>query len=183
MAVLAGAVGLAGCTPWATYPKIEGAGDITNANLPPIPELMALSVLWGAEHYPEGVEATDGVSFYYNLPEGTPAKVFRRVETRMGEGDPLLRAGIPAYHVQMVRVRTVEAEVDLIAPRTDGLYDLVTLQFKQHITKGWRVIDHRVWRVRVDVPGPAYRPDGGDAEAMDSSTDEADEASTTEGEG
>lgn len=147
---------LAGCTPWATYPKIEGAGDITNPNLPPIPELMALSILWGAENYPEGVEATEDAAYFYNLPEGTPPQVYRRVGIRMGQGEPLERVGTPAYHVQMVRVRAVEAEVDLIAPRQDGLYDLVTLSFKQHIARGWRIIDYRVWRVRVDVPEPTF---------------------------
>ena len=133
---------LVGCTPWANYPPIEGAAAINNPNVPPIPILMAEAVEWMHENY-----GAEGDEIVLNLPPNTPATVYDRVIVRLKEGRPMTFGDGRAYHVTNVRVRTVQAEVDVIAPRADGVHESTTLYFKNHLAKGW-LVERLVDRLR-----------------------------------
>jgi hypothetical protein len=147
---------LAGCTPWATYPPIEGAASINDPQFAPIPELMAEAIAYGSEHY--GLDPVEGEPIVYNLPPNTAPRVYERVTDRLGDARPMVEGDDHAYHVTSVRVRTTNAQVDLICPRSDGHHELVEISFKQTFTKGYEVRDARLWRVHVEVPEPNFVP-------------------------
>jgi len=143
---------LCGCTPWATYPPIEGAVDISNPALAPIPTLMAEAVRYVHEQDGGGGEVV------LNLPEDTPAKVYDKVIEKLGTGRPMQPGDRQAYHVEAVRVRAVDAEVDLIHPGNGGAPELMTIYFQQQFLDGWRVQWHRRWRIRIEAPEVRYVP-------------------------
>lgn len=146
---------LAGCTPWATYPPIEGAASINDPQFAPIPQLMAEAISYGSEHY--GMGPVDGETIVYNLPPNTAPRVYERVTDRIGNARPMVDGDEYAYHVTSVRVRTTDAQVDLICPRDDGHHELVEISFKQKLT-GYQVADARLWRVHVTVPEANFVP-------------------------
>jgi hypothetical protein len=142
----------AGCSPWSTFPPIEGAVDIGDPGLEPFPTLMTNAIRY--------VYQQDGAQgeLVYNLPVGTPWYVYKRVTRRLETARPLLGAAGPAYHVEAVRVRGTEAEVDVIHPGEGDVPQLVTLYMSQHLVEGWRVTRTRYWRIRVEWPEPTYTP-------------------------
>jgi hypothetical protein len=144
---------IAGCTPWATYPPIEGAIDISRPGLRPIPDLMASSI-WH-------VYDSDGRvgQIVFNLPEFTPASVYDSVIVRLDGAEPMRYPDQQAIHVAEVRVRAMEAEVDVIHLGEGGVPELITLGFKKNLLDGYRVASERPWRIRVDMPPPHYVPD------------------------
>jgi hypothetical protein len=147
---LATAVLLGGCTMWATYPPIQGAAGIDDPKLSPIPDLMA-DAIWYA--YDEDGQPAPLV---FNLPEGTPAAVFDMVTARLPEGSYAMTSPDQrAYHVYEVRVRSFDAQVDVIDTEPGGSPALTTFSF-QRALDGNTVTAVRHWRVRVDVPAPTY---------------------------
>jgi hypothetical protein len=143
---------LCGCTPWGTYPAIEGAAGLSDPELAPIPMLMAEAVRF--VHERDGGEG----KLLVNLPPDTPAKVYDKVFDKLGGGEPLLEPDPKAYHVHIVRIRATDAEVDVIHPGPGDVPQLTTVKFRQNVVKGWYVKEHRDWRLRVDVPEPNYVP-------------------------
>ncbi|MBT8485089.1 MAG: hypothetical protein HKO59_03195, partial [Phycisphaerales bacterium] len=81
------------------------------------------------------------------------------VMDKLGGGSPMRDASQDAYHVTNVRIRTVDAEVDVIRRNDMGDPELLTLTFKQNLLKGYMVQDVRVWRYEVDEPPPYYVPE------------------------
>jgi hypothetical protein len=151
----------AGCTPWATYPPVEGSVDMSSSSLSPIPELMA-EAIWYA-HARDG----RGDEIVFNLPEGTPQDVYGRIQKRLEGGRPMREIDEPAYHVVEVRVRTVDSEVDVIHPDNDGNPQQITIAFRQNLLTGFRVERVRVWRYHVEAPPPHYRfPEPEEAEEV-----------------
>jgi hypothetical protein len=165
---------LCGCTPWATYPPIEGAVDISNPALAPIPELMT-----GAVRHVREQDGGEG-EIVLNLPEGTPAKVYDAVIERLQTARPMQAGDKGAYHVEAVRVRAMDAEVDVIHPGNGGAPELMTIYFRQHLLEGWQVKWHRRWRLRIEAPEAHYVPppppeEAGEPEAPTGTEGQADE--------
>jgi hypothetical protein len=152
IAVLVSVGFIGGCTPWATFPPIEGAVDFNNPALEPIPTLMARAIQRAAEQ-----DETSG-TIVFNLPEDTPESVWRKVAERLGDAKAMTTAGQAAYHVTTVRIRTVEGEVDVVSSGPDEVPQLRTIGFKQQID-GWKIVSTRNWRVRITAPEPHYPPD------------------------
>ncbi len=141
----------AGCTPWATYPPVEGSVDLSDPDLSPIPELMADAIRY--THTRDGREG----EIVFNLPPGTPRSVYQAVIKRLGEGRAMTDPAEVAYHVTEIRVRTLESEVDVIHARPDdGTPEQMTIAFRQNLLTGFRVERVRAWRYPVDVPPPHY---------------------------
>jgi hypothetical protein len=161
---------LCGCTPWATYPPIEGAVDISNPALAPIPELMADAV-----RYVHTLDGGEG-EIVLNLPEGTSAKVYDAVIERLGNARPMRPGDTQAYHVEAVRVRGLDAEVDVIHPAAGGVPELMTVYFNQSLMEGWRVKWHRRWRLRIEAPEAHYVPPPLPEEEGEAATGAAEEA-------
>ncbi|MHC5002680.1 MAG: hypothetical protein ACYTJ0_06120 [Planctomycetota bacterium] len=150
MVMLVGAVS-AGCAPWATYPPIETKSPLTSAELPPFPTLMA-EAIWHV-NYEYGAGTHD---FAFNLPPGTTPLVYEKVRRRLGDGvgHPQADLAGPAVHVSSVRSRGTVGEVDVIFPRDDGLYEMVTVRLRNEIFRGWYVADDRRWRFPIEAPPP-----------------------------
>lgn len=145
-----GAVVIAGCTPWATYPPIEGSTGLHEPWLSPIPDVIAQAVRFA--HFEDGGEG----EIVINLPEGTPPVVYERVIALLGSGRPMRDPGEVAYHVRQVRVRTVEAQVDLIHRDEHGVPQEMTVTVDRNLLSGFFVSDVRYWRYDVEEPPPYF---------------------------
>lgn len=153
----------AGCTPWATYPEIEGAAGIDNPGLEPVPRLLAMAIVDVHSRMPDASE-----EIVYNLPPGVSDITYRTVERMMEQpARYMTEPGEPAIHVVAVRLRAGTAEVDVVHEAL-GVPGMTTVRMK-HRLGGWDLYGHRTWRIRVDVPGPNH-PDV----AMPEETGEAD---------
>jgi hypothetical protein len=142
----------AGCAPYATHPRLEGSMQVTGPRVYPVPELMAQAIRFAHDHYCRGQE------YVINLPWDMTPEVYRDVIGILGSGRPMREPGEAAFHVQAVRVRGVEAEVDLIYPQSGGHHEMVTIYMKRGIIARYDVQDTRLWRVRISPPEPRYRP-------------------------
>ncbi len=140
-----------GCSRWATHPPLEGTGASGQTSAVPSPSLMADAIRFAHNHY----RGHDEVII--NLPEGTPAAVYEMVTDRLGSGRPMMASSERAYHVTEVRVRGLDAQVDLLSPRKDGYYHFVTISFRQDLLRGYQVASTRLWRIREEPPAPNYR--------------------------
>lgn len=159
---------LAGCTPWGTWPSYGSAG-VASPVLTPVPELMSDAIWWVYNRY----DMTGPI--IVNLPAGTDEKGYEKVIAGLGgpgSARPMTTVGEPAIMVKEVRVRTVDAEVDVYHPTADGTYALSRISFKQNLFKGWAVVGHHRWRfdVEQDVPGPNYQSPEMWAEVSDDGT-------------
>ena len=144
---------LTACAPFATYPPVDGAVQLSGSTIEPIPTLMAKSIRYAQSHYGDGAQ-----EFAINLPPQTPAALYETVIRRLGAGHPQLDLDEPAYHVTSVRARGLTAEVDLFYPRADGFYDFVTISFRRDVLGEYEVLNTRLWRTGDQPPEPNYRP-------------------------
>ena len=142
----------AGCTPWATYPRVKGMTEIGTPSTEPVPTLMARAISYIKEN------ECAGAQFAVNLPPGVPVKVYNKVFDDLGYTQPMTSAGEPAYHVIEVRLRGMNAEVDVIYP-FEGEYALSTVKFHNSVVPGWNVVDTRRWNIKITVPEPNYAPE------------------------
>lgn len=160
-----GALILPGCSGWATYPPIEGATQIGHPKLEPVPSIMAEAIRYAHDRY-----LHDG-EIVFNLPEGCGSEVYESVKLRLNSpARPLLEAGQPAVHVNAVRIRAMDAQVDVVYPRSDGHYELVTLFMRQKFLHKYEVRDTRLWRIHVSPPQPRYEPPPAPEPAADAAT-------------
>lgn len=150
-AIAAAALLAGGCAPWASYPPLETASEMASPELEPFPTLMAEAIWYGNLEYGTGED-----DFRWNLPPGTRVGVHDRVAKRIGAGRPLETPGAPAIHVESVRARGTEGEVDLIVPGDGGTWQLVTVRLRHAMLGRWTVRDARVWRIPKDPPPPSY---------------------------
>lgn len=157
---------LMGCSPWATYPKIEGAAHVGNPHFEPLPSIIAATVRHAHER--AGFEG-DPV---YNLPQGATESTYAAIQARLREGRAMQEPGEPAVHVTEVRVRGADAEVDLIVAPTDAPPHMITCRMRQRFLHNYRVTDTKRWNIAVDVPEPSYP-----AQPAQESVDEASEES------
>jgi len=141
------------CAPIATYPPLDGAVELSDPTLEPIPTLMAESIRYAQSRYGDGAGG-----FAINLPPNTPNAVYETVIARLGRCHPQFDSDEPAYHVTSVRARGLKAEVDLCYPRADGFYDFVTISFRRDVLRGYEVANTRLWRTDDRPPEPNYRP-------------------------
>jgi hypothetical protein len=145
---------LVGCAAWATYPPIPGAAHIGRGHHEPVPTLMATAVQNTHERHGDGDEVV------FNLPPGTTQRAYEAVRARLGEHAREMRStGEPAMHVIAVRVRTIDAEVDVIYPvgRSDAAHHrMETLKLRLRSPHGFEVTEIRRWGMRVQPPEPTW---------------------------
>lgn len=153
----AAAASLTGCAPWATYPKVERSVTIAEPRVPPLPELMAraVAVAYALEHEAYA-EAEELPATPFNLPVGTPLSVWETVTGRLGEAYPATEAAADVIHVQQIRLRGTQAEVDVIRQPRGGTPVLTTISFRRELLRGWYVERTRDWRIPTDVPDLGY---------------------------
>lgn len=142
-----------GCVTWSSYPPLKMTDRIANPSNEPMPTLMTRAIRFAYFHYGSGEE-----DFAINLPEGVPSEIYTRVIRKLEIGHPMTDPNETAYHVLEIRIRGVEAEVDLLYPRQGSIYEMVTLSFRRRLVEGWTVLTSRLRRVHVDRPQPNYVP-------------------------
>jgi len=154
--IAAGALGLAtlsGCTPWATYPHVKGMTEIGSPATEPVPTLMARAITYVRE------TRCGGAPHAINLPPGVPAKVYTDVIKKAGFGEPMSSPDQLAYSVTEVRLRGLNAEVDVVYPDpTRNEYRLMTIKYRNSVMPGWNVVDTRIWNIHVETPAPHFVP-------------------------
>lgn len=152
--LIAAALSMPGCAAWSTYPAIPGALQVGHPEVEPLPTIMAEAVRYSNERYLEMEEPV------FNLPKGVTVATYESVKRRLRGGVAMREPGERAVHVTQIRTRGPHAEVDIVYPRSDGHYQLVTLNMRQRVLNRFHVESTRLWRIRVDVPEPSYpQPD------------------------
>ena len=139
-------VTLSGCTPWATWPRIEGSPSLSTPTYHPIPRLCVLSV--GAIREELGDESP----LVINQLPGLNEKEAEEFMVNFPGATNLTEAG-PAYHLMSVQVRVVEARVEILVPTETGKCDLWVVELRQQI-KNWKVESTRRFRVQRPAPAP-----------------------------
>ena len=142
-----------GCVTWSTYPSQKMTDRMTNPSNEPTPTLMTKAIHFAYSHYGSGEE-----DFAINLPEGVSHEIYTRVIRKLEIGHPMTDPNETTYHVLEIRIRGLEAEVDLLYPRQGSIYEMVTLSFRRRLVEGWTVLTSRLRRVHVDRPQPNYVP-------------------------
>jgi len=152
------ALAVSGCTPWATYPPLEGATGINDPALHPIPDVMGEAIWYvHTQDVDDPANKYGGGELVFNLPPGTPAAVYDKVVTKLsGDARPMTDPSETAYHVTEIRLRASTAEVDVIHPTASGAPELVTVKLRQQPFSGFGTVDIRRWRYTVSVPAPSY---------------------------
>ena len=149
---------MSGCTPWATYPPIEGAMGLSSPDLTPLPDLMSDAIWFTYQSY------GDTGPIAVNLPPDTPPKVYDMVVDRLGGPDtafPMSSDDLRAYTIVSVSVRTVDAKVVLIHPLQSGEYAESEVEFKQNLISGWYATRQHRWGYDVERPVANYVPPPG----------------------
>jgi hypothetical protein len=147
------AVVTAGCSPWATYPPIETplATKLSKPTFEPVPTVMAEAIKHARTEFIKDADLP------INLPAGANWKVYDAVFSRLGDGRHMTSPGEAALHITQVRTRGSNAQVDMIYPRPDGLYQSVTLTFSRTLFDPWHITATRKWQVRdLRAPEPNY---------------------------
>jgi hypothetical protein len=147
---------LSGCSAWSTYPPVESktAQALTSPTFEPVPTVMAVAIDYSRDNY------TPGKELPINLPKGADWEVYDKVFSKLAQGGkPMTEPGEESLCIEEVRTRAFDAEVDVVYPRADGLYQLVTLKLEGGVFKDWRVKTARPWQIRnVALPEPNYVP-------------------------
>lgn len=145
-----GAIG--GCQQWSTYPPIEMpiTARMQRPAAEPVPNIIAISIQYAEDRL--GVEK----GLPINLPEGVPASVYEKVFAHLGGGRPMTQPGERAIHIKEVRTRGMDAQVDMLYPRSDGLYQFATLTLGHYVFEKWQVRSVRKWGVPAVPPVPNY---------------------------
>ena len=133
-----------GCTPYATFPS-DGGVEFLAPGMYPAPQLMGkgLRVTYEktAGDLPQRPGMVDGDAdglppLVYALPEGVSASDWRQVgiqtevdSAREATRDDLSN-GISIWEVKQLRIRSNRAEVDVVYPSGEDLYQLATVIFK-----------------------------------------------------
>lgn len=140
-----------GCQQYATYPPVEITAKLQRPAAEPVPTIIATSVQYARDNF------VASKTLPINLPEGVPPSVYDKVFTHLGGGQPLQSPEEEAIHITQIRTRGMDAQVDMTYPRTDGLYQLVTLTLEHNLMEKWHVISVRKWALRdVEAPKPNY---------------------------
>lgn len=144
---------IAGCAPWVTYPPIEGAARVGDARFEPVPAIITEAIRYSNERF-----ARMEGEIVFNLPEGTPPAMFESIARRIGNARPMTPDDEMAIHVTEVRVRALDAEVDMVYPRPDGHHEMITLTMRQRLLHHYTVRHTRLWRIQVTPPPAQYAP-------------------------
>ena len=139
-------VTLSACTPWATWPRIEGSPSLSTPTYHPIPRLCVLSV--GAIREELGDESPLVINQLPGLKEKEAEEFMVNFP-----GATTLTEAEAAYHLMSVQVRVVEARVEVLVPTETGKCDLWVVELRQQI-ENWKVESTRRFRVQRPAPAP-----------------------------
>jgi hypothetical protein len=152
IAAIAGAmILLCACAPSATYPPVETTAKLAKPTFEPIPTVMATAIKYVRDY------CTPGQDLAINLPAGMSSEVYDMIFEKLGSGRPMTMPDEKAIHIQEVRTRNFNAQVDVIYPRADGFNQLMTITMKRSLLENYRVERVRPWQLTdVMAMAPNY---------------------------
>lgn len=162
-------LGLASCTPYATFPPLNNVEPLL-PGLYPVPQVMGKSLRTAYDKTSGTVlEGDEQPTLVFALPDGISAGNWRQIGVETGvEGareitEEDYQNGVPFWSIEQVRIRNHRAEVDVIFPTADE-YQRATVILESDPFTAFEVTFFQRWRIPVDVPA-FTQPDGQASEA------------------
>ncbi len=155
---------LGGCAGYASWPPVDGGSVISDPNNPPMPAILISAYKFMEKEYPPA--SSDG-RFAINLPSGLLHRNYAFVARHVGPNaaplTPENEASLPVYHVERVRIRGTEAQVEMVYPSTTlgsgpgggAVWQGVRLRM-QRTAGNWKVTTRREWASGVAQPPPPF---------------------------
>ena len=132
---------LAGCASTATYPPTAGRATVT-ANTPPLPQVIA-----GALRYAQQ-RGNPSAPMVFNLPPDTLETAWVDVAKRLGDGARAMTAeDKDAFTVRQVRINGGQAEVDVVYPSPEGVYQIMTVHLEGGFGSYYRPMYVQRWLI------------------------------------
>lgn len=136
----------AGCTPLATWPPVSGKPPLV-PSAAPCPQCMASAVQYTRQN------ATPQAPLVFNLPPGTDARVWYRVQKQLGpDARPMQAGDQSAFSVLQLRLDGGQAEVDVVYRTPEGVWQMATVHFKGWFGGPYRPTYFQRWLIPVDAP-------------------------------
>jgi hypothetical protein len=134
-------IALAGCASTATYPPTAGRATVAG-NTPPLPQVMASALRYAQQR------GNPNAQMVFNLPPDTLETAWIDVGRRLGDGArPMTEQDKDAFTVQQVRVNGGQAEVDVVYPSPEGVYQILTVHLEGGIGADYRPMFVQRWLI------------------------------------
>jgi hypothetical protein len=141
---------LAGCAATATYPPTAGRATVTG-NTPPLPQVMASSLRYAQQR------GNPNMPIVFNLPPMTLQSAWDDVGKRLGDGcRPMAADDKDAFTVRQVRVNGGKAEVDIVYPSPEGVFQIMTVHLEGGFGSDYRPMFVQRWLVPASAQ--AFNP-------------------------
>jgi hypothetical protein len=141
---------LSACAATATYPPTAGKATVTG-NTPPLPQVMASSLRYAQQR------GNPNAVMVYNLPPDTLSTAWDDVGRRLGDGSrPMKESDKDAFTVKQVRLNGGKAEVDIVYPSPEGVYQIMTVHLEGAFGADYRPMFVQKWL--IPARAQAYNP-------------------------
>lgn len=170
-------LGLASCTPFATFPPLNDVEPLV-PGIYPVPQVMGKALRTAYDKTAGTLQEGDEQPvLVFALPDGISVGNWGNVgiQTGVESARAITQAdhenGVPFWSIEQVRVRNLQAEVDVIFPTSDD-YQRATVLFESSPFNSFEVTFFQRWRTPVAVPPFTY-PEGQQPESGNSEDDMA----------
>ena len=141
---------LAGCAASATYPPTAGKA-VLPANTPPLPQVMASALRYAQQR------GNPNAALVFNLPPNTLQAAWDDVARRLGDGTrPMTVDDKEAFTVRQVRLDGGKAEVDVVYPTPEGVYQIMTVHLEGAFGVDFRPMFVQRWL--IPAKAQAFNP-------------------------
>ena len=159
LTVLVTTIVLSACATMATYPPTAGTGGVT-ATQPPLPQVMASALRYAQQR------CNPNAPLVFNLPPRTLQAAWDDVAKRLGDGArPMTASDKEAFTVRQLRLNGGQAEVDVVYPSPEGVYQIMTVHlegafgvdYRPQYTQRW-LIPSKAQAFNPPIAGPFAEP-------------------------
>jgi len=132
---------LSACASTATYPPTAGRATVTG-NTPPLPQVMASALRYAQQR------GNPNMPLVFNLPPETLQTAWDDVGRRLGDGaTPMKEGDKEAFTVRQVRLNGGKAEVDVVYPSPEGVYQIMTVHLEGAFGADYRPMFVQKWLI------------------------------------
>ena len=159
LSVLLASLFLGACATMATYPPTAGSGGVT-ATQPPLPQIMASALRYAQQR------GNPNAPLVFNLPPRTLQAAWDDVAKRLGDGARAMTEGDKeAFTVRQLRLNGGQAEVDIVYPSPEGVFQIMTVHlegafgvdYRPMYTQRW-LIPSKAQTFNPPIAGPFAEP-------------------------
>ena len=141
---------LSACASTATYPPTAGRATVTG-NTPPLPQVMASALRYAQQR------GNPNMAMVFNLPPETLQSAWNDVGNRLGDGARAMKEGDKeAFTVKQVRLNGGKAEVDVVYPSPEGVYQIMTVHLEGAFGADYRPMFVQKWL--IPAKAQAFNP-------------------------